>query len=351
MEAVSVVSARKASVTVVTVADAASPSADDFSRLGAVLGAHFTDVETIIVANGVDQSVTRALADLVRQVPDVTIMFLPQRVDLNTARMVGMESALGDWVLVCTPTPQEIAALPSLLAELDGHDDILLGQGRAKAETGTLYRLLQRRFYRVYDRVNGTTLSMSPAALRLYTRAACLHLVNNFNGEILLKSDVVPGGYTTRIIPCDYDDGADRTRRLGDAGARGLRMFVSSSTIPLRLVNLLAIASAGAASLYSLYVIGIYLFKNETQPGWTTMSLQLSGMMFLFSLMFALLSEYVIQIHGASSPRRRLTVAREVRSPHTRLSGQLNIVDQDGAYRLGAPDDADLPGGSSLSRG
>ena len=343
MEVVTVPAGRRTSITVVTVTDGAALPEDDFNRLGAVLEQHFTDVETIIVANGVDQPAAKALIDMVERVPDTTILFMPQQIDADAARMIGMESALGDWVLICTPTRAEISALPSLLAGLDGQDDIVLGKGRAGAVAGTLYRILQRQFYRLYDGVNGTAISAAPAALRLYTRAACVHLIHNFSGEILLKSDLVPGGYTTRIVECDYDDNPGRAKRLGDAGARGLRMLVSSSTMPLRVLNVLAVMSAGLALLYSLYVIGIYLFKSETQPGWTTMSLQMSGMMFLFSLMFAFLSEYVVQIHGASSPRRRFTVAREVRSPRTRLRGQVNVVDHAGAYRLGAPEDAGLP--------
>jgi len=61
-------------------------------------------------------------------------------------------------------------------------------------------------------------------------------------------------------------------------------------------------------------------------------------MMFLFSLQFLFLSEYLVQILSASpSGSRRHLVAREIRTPLTRRSGRLNLVDEEGRFQLGAP--------------
>jgi hypothetical protein len=90
--------------------------------------------------------------------------------------------------------------------------------------------------------------------------------------------------------------------------------------------------------LYSVYVFCIYLIKADVVEGWTTLSLQLAGMMFIFSVVLLFLSEYVIQIHSASPPRsRRYLVMRELRSPLSRRTQRLNVVDAEGRFQLGKP--------------
>ena len=58
----------------------------------------------------------------------------------------------------------------------------------------------------------------------------------------------------------------------------------------------LAIAGATLNLIYSGYVILIRLFKADVMPGWTTLSLQQSGMFFLLSLVIFILVEYVAQM-------------------------------------------------------
>ena len=62
-------------------------------------------------------------------------------------------------------------------------------------------------------------------------------------------------------------------------------------------------------------------------------------MMFLFALILAFLAEYIIQIYEAMPVSRRRFATREFKSEQTRRSGRLNVVDDDGRYQLGAPQD------------
>lgn len=101
----------------------------------------------------------------------------------------------------------------------------------------------------------------------------------------------------------------------------------------------MAIAGGAFSVLYSLYAFAVYLVKQDVAAGWTTLSLQLATMMFVFSVVLLFLSEYVIQIHAASPPRsRRFLVVRELRSPLSRRQDLLNVVDGEGRFQLGKPD-------------
>jgi len=52
----------------------------------------------------------------------------------------------------------------------------------------------------------------------------------------------------------------------------------------------------GSVHLYVLYVLGVYLFKQEVAPGWASLSLQIAALFFFVFLNLVLLSEYVVQI-------------------------------------------------------
>lgn len=325
------------SVSVVVLVEANCPALSVMTELADRLEQRFTDVEFVIVANGVPDDVAREIARTVAGLADSTALFLPQRTDSDVARLVGLENAVGDYVLLATPDEAELGVLNVFLDGFEPGSEVLIGQWRRKPRSKRFYRTLQSLFYRLYDRMNGTRIEARPAPLRLYSRAACMHLISRFDGEMLLKSLVLPGGYPTRVIDCDYEDRGEIGRGLGESSAKAVRLFLQSSTMPLRVVTLLALVACTLGFLYTLYTVGIYLSRKDVQPGWTTLSLQISFVTMMLSLMFGLLSEYVLQIHGALSPRRRHVVAREIRSPLSRRAARLNVTDQHGAYKLGAP--------------
>ena len=66
--------------------------------------------------------------------------------------------------------------------------------------------------------------------------------------------------------------------------------------------------------LYACYVVIIFLLKPTVAAGWTTLSLQLSGMFFLVCLILAVLSEYVGTILGEVRSRPLYFIAQEVNS-------------------------------------
>jgi hypothetical protein len=126
------------------------------------------------------------------------------------------------------------------------------------------------------------------------------------------------------------------------AVAKALRLILTGSATPLRLTSYLGFGGGVIAVLYGAYAILVYLFKTDVAPGWTTLSLLLAAMLFVFSAQFLFLSEYLVQILSAvpSSSRRQL-VAREFRSPLTGRGGRLNVIDGEGEFHLGAPKAAD----------
>jgi hypothetical protein len=61
------------------------------------------------------------------------------------------------------------------------------------------------------------------------------------------------------------------------------------------------------------YVVIVYFVKDDVMPGWTTLSLQVSGLFFLMFIMLALFGEYLGRLIDETS-ERPLYYVRDERS-------------------------------------
>jgi dolichol-phosphate mannosyltransferase len=104
---------------------------------------------------------------------------------------------------------------------------------------------------------------------------------------------------------------AVRRRGFLDSVLLAVDIAVGSSIRPLRFVSALGLAASALNLLYVVYVVVTYLFKAHVQEGWTTTSLQLSGMFFLLFSILTVLSEYVGRVLDESRDRPLYHVAEE----------------------------------------
>lgn len=330
------------SVSCVLVVRDGVPAGALLSRLARTLDALAVDFDfVLVVPGGIPASTALALKALVETLPDTTAVFLSEPVDHDAARLVGVDHAVGDHVLFVNPTAAEVDAVPALLEGLAGGYDVVVGDTRAwfVVRRSIVSRVLRRAYLGIYRRATGVEVERSRGGPRVLTRAAALFAASRPDGEVLLRARNIGAGFPTRVVPLPaIEPIVYRAEPLYRVWPRALRLLLAVSGLPLRGASYLAAAGGLLSVLYSVYVVAVYLFKPHVEAGWTTLSLQLAGMMFIFSVVLMFLSEYVIQIHAANPPRgRRTVVLREVRSPLSRRSMRLNVVDALGEFHVGAP--------------
>jgi hypothetical protein len=118
-------------------------------------------------------------------------------------------------------------------------------------------------------------------------------------------------------------------RTLGERARTRWRTLIGINAVPLRLANLLCGISAVGAWLYSFYVIIVYLVKDNVVPGWTTLSLMLSGMFMMMALVLWLLSEYMLMLLDPGARRPRYEISDEfggqLRSPDNMLNVETEL--------------------------
>ncbi|MDF2996741.1 MAG: glycosyl transferase, group 2 family protein [Xanthobacteraceae bacterium] len=332
-------SGRLSSVSLIVLVKEALPDRALLDRLLAVLGTNFTDVETIFVADGSTAAV-RDLKGFVATVPDATCLVLVEWLDSEAASLVGMENAVCDHVLLLSLTEAAVAAVPEAIERIRAGYDAVFDHAVAVHDT-----VIHRAAYDLLSSMTGAALKPSPVELGLMQREAALYLLSKQNAEVLLKARTCgPGFAATEVALAEASPEPENASSVRARAGKALRLAISLGAAPVRLLGLAAMLASALSLVYAAYVVLVFLFKPDVEAGWTTLSLQMAGMMFLFSLMFWLLSEYVVQIHAATGGRRRRTVVRELRSEMTARSGRLNVVDETGAFRLGAPEAATTGG-------
>ncbi len=327
------------SVTVVLVARAECPPVQVLDAFAQRLERLFVDVEFVIVANEVAPKTSLELKHLSDELPDSLIIFLGDRVHDDVARLIGIDHAVSDFVLFATPTIKEAEALTLLEPALRAGCDVVIGQPPARPRRGALNGFLFSIFQGLFRWTTGKVFEDEPATLRILSRPAALYVATRKEGEVLVRSRSLGSGFPSAEVPLPEDGSARREKRsLRRDLARGTRFITTGSTTLLRASSYLALLGGIASAVYALYVIAIYLLVPFVEPGWATLSLQLSGMLFLFSIQFLLLSEHVVQMGGSMGiSNRRHHIIRELRSPLSRRSARLNIIDQEGRFALGAP--------------
>src|SRR5690606_492601 len=281
--------------------------------------------EIIVVLNDQRAETVQQIRSLATRLPNVQAYVLKYRVDFETAVMAGMENAIGDWIATIDLATDD----PRLLGELferglrDGTDVALAISRPKRSGSGVLDRLLSSAFHRVFRTLHGFTLAEEAPSTRLLARSVTNSLLQHDSPLIALQTLTAAGGY--RKTTMTVSPGTGRRLPIHQRVRSRWRTLIGINAVPLRLANLFCALGALAAVLYSVYVIVVYLFKDDVMPGWTTVSLLLSAMFFLFSIVLWLLSEYMVMLLDDGARRPQYEIAEEFCSTVQTHRDQLNV--------------------------
>ena len=313
---------------VLIVRDAEARIADDLRRVHAMLTETASEHELVLIDNASSDRTFEAASELARELPDIQVYCLSRAVDRDAATFAGIENAIGDYVVVLEPTEAQIALVPSMLeAALDGHDLVFAEPRGGLPRNGALDAALHGLYRRAFRWSTGLDLSGELLHTRLVSRQVINFLLQHENAPLMLPTLPSVAGYPKTKLAFDESSDAPAVHRsLASQAERGIGMLLTVTALPARLTTVVSLLAGFLNVLYAGYVVAIYLFKDDVAEGWTTLSLQISGMFFLFSIVLALLSEYVIRIFQGGLGRPAYHVGREFRSPALTREERLNVL-------------------------
>jgi glycosyltransferase involved in cell wall biosynthesis len=286
-----------------------------------LLEENYTNFEIVLVDNASTDDTAHVIDRLLGSYKCIRALRLSRDVDDETAIMAGLDAAIGDFVVMLHADHDPPALIPAMVEQCRAGHDVVLGVEQNPAPPGPLYRLLRRAFLSLTRWLLHTDLLTDATGCRALSRHAVNALIRFRRRKryfALLVSDIGLGT-TVHLYQLMSRSGTQRRPSLFRAARTGLSILVHNSIVPLRLVSLLGLIGSLLSFLYSLYVIVIFLFKEDVRPGWTTMSLQVSGLFVLVFLMLTLMSEYLTRLLEEFSDRPLYHVRQE-RSSSVMLS-------------------------------
>lgn len=295
------------------------------------LDEHYANFELVLVDNGSRDETPAVVRNLLKVHKCVRYLRLSRRMSAETAMMAGLDAAIGDFVVTLHPEFDPPAEIPAMIESCRGGADVVFGVAPFPNPPSVLYQTLSWGFSRTarsflgFDpgRVNSGFRCLSRAAVNALTR---VRQRKRFFG--LLASEI---GLSTAVHRYRFISRSGKSPRVNLR--RSIRtaasMAVNHSVAPLRLVSLLGLAGSFLSSVYSLYVVGVYLFKQDVMPGWTTLSLQVSGLFFLVFVMLTLIGEHLSRLID-EAVERPLYHVREEQASAVMLSdlARRNVMDR-----------------------
>jgi hypothetical protein len=178
----------------------------------------------------------------------------------------------------------------------------------------------------VYKFSTGRKLENRPIALADLSRQYVNFLHRTGQPEVALRNSNIFTGFDSagETLPML---GKMPRRKTADLFGRGMEILFSASSSPLRAISMLALLGAGVNVLYSMYVLFTSLTSSVSE-GWTSMSLQISGMFLLTSLVLSMICEFLIYSQQSRFPGSKYFIAKELTSPQFGINTRLNVAEK-----------------------
>lgn len=248
------------------------------------------------------------------------------RISPTSALWAGIDLAIGDRVAVILSMPHEVHDLRDFWENANAHD-AYFGYPNNKSTGRSLFQGLYAAVLRqIYKSSTGKRLESRPIGLADLSRQYINFLQKTGQPDVAFRNSNMFTGFDSvgQTVPTL---GKMPRRKTSDLFGRGMEILFSASSSPLRALSITALSGAGLNVIYSMYVL-VTSLTSPVSEGWTSMSLQISGMFLLTSLVLAMICEFLIYSQQQTFSGSKYFVAKELFSPQFGLSAKLNIVEK-----------------------
>jgi glycosyltransferase involved in cell wall biosynthesis len=297
------------------------------SEAADILAHRVSDYELIVVDNASSDQTIATMQGLTGEegLANLQVYALTKEVDTDTAAWVGLENALGDFVVVIDPLVDDIRFATTMLDHAVSGADVVFATNQATSPQSFAYRCANTVFQGLYNWFNGVNLAKEAPQYRILSKRVINFILQHPQPSITYRHLPATGGFSKAYVSYTSTPKISRQKRLGESMDRGMRLLVSTTRAPMRLVTSLSLFGAIANLVYCVYVVTVAIFKTDVAPGWISFSLQQSGMFFLISLVLLVLGEYILNMASLSNEGPLYHVAQEFTSAKMTRRMKLNI--------------------------
>ncbi len=295
-----------------------------------ILGKYKSNYEILVVDNNSKDETLLEITKIYKKVPNIRVMVLSKEYRKEIAITAGLDSCIGDYVILFDQYMDPPEVINSLLEKLYGNFDVVIGKTKNSLEQNGF---LSRQFLKLihlfsshgFDYSANFTLGLNRRAVNFITRTRRKN--RNFsyiNYLIGLKKCFVE--YT----PLKHLKHKIKKEHFLTTLLSVSDIILSNSFKPIRII---AITGTIASTLFVLYVFFIVILvvffnqKNLAPQGWISIATVMGTLFFLLFSLLMVISEYVIRIFNESRDEPLYFVSEELdKSTLLSKKKKLNVI-------------------------
>jgi polyisoprenyl-phosphate glycosyltransferase len=270
-----------------------------------ILKCEYENYELVLVDDGSSDDTVRRVSALLSTEPCIRLLRLSRRFGRDTAISAGLDTVIGDFVVVIIPESDPPRLIPEIVERCRSGSGIVYGIHRHRAGEPLYMRLGAKLFYWCFNRILRIELPPNSTDFRVYSRQSVNAITKIKDRLRYLRTFSSYVGYGNESFEYEPTPRRTRPRNRGFFQAVGLaiNLIVASSSQPLRLVSVLGLTLSALCLVHIVYVASVYLFSSQVVAGWTTSQLYNSGMYMFIFLILATLCEYMGRLQDEARDR------------------------------------------------
>jgi glycosyltransferase involved in cell wall biosynthesis len=288
-------------------ADADAAAIEAFvDETAAIVRQVVTHYEIILVDDGMEESTVARVRALLARHDFVRFLRLSRHFGEETAIAAGLDTAIGDYVIVMLPNMDPPALIPQFVERARSEADIVYGVRLHRKTEPIWYRVGARAFYWYINAVVGAGIPEDSTQFRCMSRQVVNAITQMRGGDQYLRLLTSYIGFRKQALPYSPINrtGLPTVRPMGEAARLARALIMDHTTHPLRFI-----LRAGAL----LAVVNFILALTRTSGRELAVARREAFAFLVLAIMVATVGEYV----GELLPRLRGRPAYYVREEQT----------------------------------
>lgn len=290
-------------------------------KLGKYLSLNFTDYEIVLVDRKSLDRTASEVQKMLGKVRSVRFLELAFGVDEDVAHAAGMESAIGDFVVLFSPERDPLDCIRLAVEKSLKGFDVVVG---ISVQRQTLPYAVVRPAIQHLLRVIGYEIPRNATSFRCLTRSALNTVTHTGRFHHQLYVRISKSGHPVATL--EYKSINLETRTLISGFKQTLDLLVFNSTAPLRWMSITGAVGSFFAFCFAAYSMLIRLFKDDVIEGWTSLAFVMSFLFMLLFMILAFFGEYLGRLLDDRSEHRDYSISKESNSSVMADSDRLNVL-------------------------
>jgi hypothetical protein len=299
---------------ILLVDDTSRDVSKQLEHLSRVLASNYTNYEILLLDNFMKSAELKQSVALLNTFPCIRIIRLSKKDTMDTAAFAGLETAIGDHVVLMVASHDPISQVAKIV-EKNKKTDIIYGISKRQMRQGLLNKYGAELFYWYNKRYLGVSVPSTSTYFMALNRSAVNAVTRSGRFARHIRYMIHQVGYSSEQFKYSPLRMAIPEKKSPQQLAMSaLELATNYSKHPLRFVAWFGFAIAFLNLFYVIYVAVVRIFKHHVAEGWTTLSIQSAVMFFFMFSILAVLCEYIGRILEESRDEQPYHIMDELNS-------------------------------------